>query len=121
MDINSKVREVCIDLFESQNGLYAYTLYGRYGLTPTEAVTFIDDFKKKGIITIDSDNRISFTSEGRQKILSIVKSVDKEEENGYYSLNRFITDDYMEINAPYLPNESFYIKYIEREVDKSSQ
>ena len=110
-----------IHLFESQNGLYAYTLYGRYGLTPTEAVSFIDDFKKKGIITIDSDNRINFTSEGRKMVLSIVKSTDREEDKGYNFLNRYITEDYVEINAPYIPNESFYIKHIEREADKSSQ
>ena len=121
MDINSKRRQVLIDLYSSPNGLYAYTLYGRYSLTPSEAVSFIEEFKEEGIVEIDQDNRISLTGEGRNRILSIVNGISHSSEQRIDYMERFRLPITIEINVPYLPNDIFYYKFITREVDKTSQ
>lgn len=121
MDISSKKRQVLIDLFSSPRGLYAYTLYGRYGLSPSDALSFIEEYQKKEAIHVDEDNRIVLTKDGRKQIVSLVHSSTSitGKENSF--LSRFRTDAQIEINAPYLPNELFYIKCLEREAEKTSQ
>ena len=51
MDIKSKYRYIFNDLFSSDNGLFAYTLHSRYHLQPSEAVAFMDQYEKEGLIT----------------------------------------------------------------------
>lgn len=121
MDISRKYRQVLIDLFSSPNGLFAYTLYGRYGVTPSEAMAFIAEFKGEGIIDIDKDNRLFLTGEGRKRILSIVNIKNNSSEEKIVYLERFRSTMSVEINVPYLPDNIFYFKYISREVDKTSQ
>lgn len=121
MGISSKHKQVLIDLYSSPHGLYAYTLYGRYGLTPSEAVSFIEEFKKEGIVDIDQDNRICLTGEGRKRILYIVNEISHTLEQRIDYLDRFRSSMAIDINVPYLPNDIFYYKYITREVDKTSQ
>lgn len=52
MDIKLKYRNVFYSLYQSSKGLLAYTLYSRYNIQPTEAVEFINQYEKEGIITI---------------------------------------------------------------------
>ena len=121
MAIKSKTRQVLIDLYSSSGGLYAYTFYGRYGLTPSEAVSFIDEFKREGVIHVDKENRISLTQEGRKQILSIINNLTPSTVSVDGFLEQFRSAKSIEINAPYLPDELFYTKYIAREADKTSQ
>ena len=122
MDINSKYKQILIDLFSSPRGLFAYTLYGRYGLTPSEAVGFVEDYQKSGIVQVDSDYRIVLTKEGRSQILSLANSFETDTTGGEITyLGRYITEEGIDINEPFLPDELFYIKYRTREADKTSQ
>lgn len=121
MDISSKIKQVLIDLYSSTKGLYAYSLYSRYGLTPSEALGFMDSYKEDGIVTVDNDNRISLTTEGRNRIIRLINSISNSSEKKENYLERFRSSEYIEINAPYLPDEFFYIKHYAREADKTSQ
>ncbi len=121
MDISSKFKQVLIDLYSSPKGLYAYTLYSRYGLTPSEALSFMDTYKEEGIVEVDIDNRISLTIEGRNRIIALINSFSNSSDHKENYLERFRSSEYIEINAPYLPDEYFYIKHYAREADKTSQ
>lgn len=121
MDISSKHRQILIDLYSSPSGLFAYTLYGRYGLTPSEAVSFIEVFKGEGIVDIDQDNKIRLTGEGRKRILSLVNVISHTTEQRINFGEHFQSTKTIEINVPYLPNDVFYYRYNTREVDKTSQ
>ena len=121
MDINSKYKQILIDLFSSPRGLFAYTLYGRYGLTPSEAVAFVEEYQKSGIIQVDLDYRIVLTKEGRRQILSLTNSFETNTSGEMTYLSRYITEESIDINEPYLPDELFYFKYRAREADKTSQ
>lgn len=121
MAINRKDKQILMDLYSSPRGLYAYTLYGRYGVTPSEAVAFVEDYKKRGIIQVDSDYRIVLTQEGRSQILSLTNSFESDTGGKMTFLSRFLKDEGLDINEPFLPDELFYIKYCDREADKTSQ
>ena len=121
MDINSKYKRILIDLFSSPRGLFAYTLYSRYGITPSEAVAFVDEYQKSGIIQVDSSYRIVLTKEGHNQILSITNSFETDSSGEISYLGRYMTEQGIGINEPFLPDELFYIKYRAREADITSQ
>ena len=114
-------RRILIDLYSSPNGLYAFTLYGRYGLTPSKAISFMEEFNKEGYIQIDNDNRITLTKTGREHFLALVKNTIPTQKHTNSYLDQFRSEESIAINVPYLPNESFYFKQLERETAESSQ
>lgn len=113
MDIKLKYRNVFCSLYQSSKGLLAYTLYSRYNIQPTEAVEFINQYEKQGIITIDDEQRICLTSEGRNKIDIILKDLESKLEHKlhYYYFKTIKSSDTIEIFEPYLPDVSFYSRY----------
>ena len=58
MDIKLKYREVFNDLYRSEKGLMAFTLYSRYNIPPSEAVEFINYYENLEIISIDQSSWI---------------------------------------------------------------
>lgn len=90
------------DLFESVDGLFAFTLYSRHKIEPDRIIDFIHKYKTKGIISFES-NKINLTKEGREIIL---KQLFLKELSGDKFSN--IPSDFivskLNINEPYLPN-----------------
>ena len=90
------------DLYESVNGLFAFTFYSRYSIEPEEMFSFIDKYTNKGILKYENDKLI-VTEEGRKIILK--QLFHKNENKGKFSNipQEFIREK-IEINFPYLPN-----------------
>jgi len=90
------------DLYESVDGLYAFTLHSRYKVAPSILFNFIDKYSKKGILTYGED-KIELTEEGKKVLLKqlFLKNSGKGKFDN-------IPEEYkcqkLEINSPYLPN-----------------
>ena len=56
------------DLYESVNGLFAYTFYARYKIAPNQIFNFIKKYEEKGILEFSSD-KLTLTKEGRDIII----------------------------------------------------
>lgn len=111
MDIKLKYRKIFLDLFDSEKGLFAYTLYSRYAVHPSEAIDFIDLYEKDGILSIDEEQRIKLTERGKNKINIILgKLVPKQREESSY-INAMKLKDSIGIFEPYLPDVQFYERY----------
>lgn len=113
MGINSKLKKVFIDLYSSDSGLLVYTLYSRYGLEPSEAIEFIRKYKTERAIAVDENDRIRLTPEGKEKVVSLLGSLDAQRESSidYSYLHSIKTDADIEPFAPYLPSIEFYERY----------
>lgn len=111
MDIKLKYRNVFYSLYQSSKGLLAYTLYSRYNIQPTEAVEFINQYEKEGIITIDNEQRICLTPKGRNEISTILNGlkIKFEQKSHYYESIK--SNDTIVIFEPYLPDINFYNRY----------
>ena len=90
------------DLFESIDGLYAYTFYSRYKIEPNEIIKFITKYKEKGIVTFD-DNKINLSQEGREIILK-QQFQPKTAGNKFANIPKEFLASKLKINEPYLPN-----------------
>lgn len=112
MDIKSKYRYIFNDLFSSDNGLFAYTLHSRYHLQPSEAVAFMDQYEKEGLITVDNELRISITNKGRESIGDLLqKLVNTPSDEGSLYLDNIKINDKVGIFEPYIPDKQFYFRY----------
>lgn len=117
MDIKRKYYNIFESLFYSNNGLLAYTLYGRFRLQPTEAVDFINKYKDEGIFSVDDDYRICLTRKGIDNFLSIHhnvltdgKKIDQDIVSTY--LNTVKISTAINLFEPILPDILFYQKYM---------
>ncbi|WP_431160856.1 hypothetical protein [Flagellimonas beolgyonensis] len=99
MTIEDKILK---DLFESIDGLFAYTFYSRYRIEPDEIINFISKYEKKGIIDFDN-NKISLTKEGREIILK-QKFQPRTTGNKFSNIPKEFIINKLKINEPYLPN-----------------
>lgn len=90
------------DLFESVDGLFAFTLYSRHKIEPDRIIDFINKYQAKGIISFDS-NKINLTKEGRE--ITLKQLFFKKESGDKFSNipSDFIVSK-LNINEPYLPN-----------------
>lgn len=97
-------RKMLTDLYESVNGLFAFTFYSRYNIEPEEMFQFIDKYCYRGLLTYKEDKLI-LTKEGREIILK--QLFHKKGSRDKYSKipDEFITSK-LKINEPYLPNIS---------------
>lgn len=111
MDIKSKYKDVLIDLFYAEKGLLAYTLYGRYKITPSEIVSFINEYKNQGYLQIDNEHRISLTNSGRLALSGLLQSLPRKESYAKSYLNSILITPCKDIYEPYLPDETFFINY----------
>ena len=121
MDIKCKHREVFNDLYKSENGLMAFTLYSRYNIQPSEAVAFINYYEKLDIISIDSEQRIKLTSKGRNEILGILNKLGKSTTSPQVSYLRMIqSDETISLYEPYLPDRTFYDNFTKERSEKET-
>lgn len=112
MDIELKYRKVFYDLYKSDKGLLAYTLYNRFNIQPTDAIEFIRKYVELGVITIDGEQRICLTPIGRNKIdILLNELVHKGTQCSDY-LQVIKLNETIEPFEPYLPDKNFYDKYI---------
>jgi hypothetical protein len=99
MELENKILK---DLFESIDGLYAYTFYSRYKIEPDEIIKFISKYKEKGVVTFD-DNKINLSKEGREIILK-QQFQPKTAGNKFANIPKEFLASKLKINEPYLPN-----------------
>lgn len=112
MDIKQKYRHIWNDLYSSETGLLAYTLHRRYHLQPSEAVAFMDQYEKEGLITVDNELRISITNKGRESIGDLLqKLVNASSDEGSLYLDNIKVNEKVGIFEPYIPDKQFYFKY----------
>lgn len=90
------------DLYESVNGLYAFTFYSRYKIEPEEMFLFIEKYTSKGIV-IYEDDKLLLTKEGKNIVLK--QLFHKENNvNKFSRIPREFISSKIKINEPYLPN-----------------
>jgi hypothetical protein len=99
MELENKILK---DLFESIDGLYAYTFYSRYKIEPDEIIKFISKYKEKGVVTFD-DNKINLSQEGREIILK-QQFQPKTAGNKFANIPKEFLASKLKINEPYLLN-----------------
>lgn len=122
MDIKRKYRKVFYDLYKSSNGLYAYTLYSRYNIQPSEVIEFINKYERAEIISVNDEQRIYLTHKGREELTSVVSKLVETDsiESSYVSLIK--TNEVINLYEPYLPDRGFYESYLkERSETKASK
>lgn len=90
------------DLYESVNGLFAFTFYSRYKIEPEDMFMFIDKYTAKGIMIYEND-KLSLTKEGKDIIIKQLFHTGKTTDKFSKVPIEFITSK-IEINEPYLPN-----------------
>ena len=119
MDIKSKYREVFNDLYRSEKGLLAFTLYSRYNIQPSEAVEFINYYAGLELISIDKEQRIKLTSKGRDEILGILNKIRMSNISTHSSyLSMIESDETISLYEPYLPDRRFYDNFMKERSEK---
>jgi hypothetical protein len=91
------------DLYESVNGLFAFTFYSRYKIEPEDIVLFITKYQEQGIILYEND-KLSLTDEGKNLVLK--KSFTVHNQGRFSNIPKEYLANKLEINTPYLPNIS---------------
>jgi hypothetical protein len=95
-------KKILKDLYNSVNGLFAFTFYSRYKIRPDEILKFIHKYKEKGIVNYES-NKIILTKSGRDIILKNRFIINSG--NGKFSnIPEEFKTRKIQINEPYLPN-----------------
>ncbi len=97
-------RKMLVDLYESVNGLFAFTFYSRYNIEPEDMFSFIKKNEDTGILKYEND-KLNLTKDGR-KILSKQLFHGKENRNKFSKIPTDFIISKLEINEPYLPNIS---------------
>lgn len=88
-DIRFEYRDILRELFESQNGLLAYSLHSRLGTEPEIILGFVDKYKSLGIISVSNDEvRISLTDKGRNKIHTLIQELER---NASFASDSFLS------------------------------
>lgn len=109
MDIQRKYIAIFHDLNVSEKGLLGFTLHNRYNLSPSDVISFIMDYQKKGYISCDKEYRIKITKSGREALLEIEAKLSR---NKMYRVGSDYFDsvsktDKIAINHPYIPDVHF--------------
>lgn len=102
-DLNNRYKQIFRDLYESIDGLYAYTFYSRYKMSPSLMFEFIEKYKTQDVLIFE-DGKISLTNKGRDVAVRYVKNTKKTIENKYSSIPAEFIDIKLRINSLYLPN-----------------
>lgn len=95
-------KQIFRDLYESINGLYAFTFYSRYKITPSLLFQFIEKFQKENIVSF-GDGKISLTEKGRLKAIKFIRNTTSTN-NKFNNIPTEFLDKKLEINSLYLPN-----------------
>lgn len=103
-DIRLIYRDILKELFESSNGLQAFTLYSRCSIEIEDILKFLDVYSKKNLIFISDDkSRIELTEKGRQECASEIQTLSHDA--GFKSDNYLSSILMTPINiySPYVP------------------
>jgi len=90
------------DLFDSVDGLFAFTFYSRYKIEPDEIIRFISKYQKKDVVIFEN-NKIYLTKEGRENFFKLGFK-NKTGTEKFSSIPKEFLTSKLEINEPYLPN-----------------
>lgn len=102
-DLNNCHKQIFKDLYESVNGLYAFTFYSRYKMPPSLMFEFIEKYKKEDVVTFE-DGRIALTSKGLEMAAKFVKNIKTTSKNKYSNIPVEFIDIKLKINSLYLPD-----------------
>lgn len=100
---NNKLElKILKDLYESINGLYAFTFYSKYKIEPEEIFSIISKYSEQKILTYENE-KIELTLQGKNIILK--QLFTKNIKNGkFLNIPSDFVIEKIEINSPYLPN-----------------
>lgn len=90
------------DLYESINGLYAFTFYSKYKVEPEEIFSFISKYSDQKVLTYENE-RIELTFQGRNVVLKQLFA-PKISKGRFSNIPSEFVIEKIEINSPYLPN-----------------
>ncbi len=100
-DMDKLEKKMLNDLYESVNGIYAFTFYSKYKIEPQAMFDFIRKNIDKGNLTFEND-KLELTKDGKNIVLK--QMFHKKTTNKYSNIpNEFIIEK-IKINSPYLPN-----------------
>ncbi len=95
-------RKMLADLYESVNGLFAFTFYSRYDIEPEDMFFFIDKYSSRGILKYEED-KLYLTNDGRTIVLKQLFNKSRAKDKYSRIPPEFVVGK-LDINEPYLPN-----------------
>lgn len=117
MTINKIYIKIFFDLYKSDKGLFAYTLYSRYGLKPSKAIEFLNEYTQKEVITVNSEQRIKLTAKGRDFVTGLSPNYNKSNVASF--LNSIFSREKIAVYEPYIPNKELYLNEEESDGETS--
>lgn len=112
MDTKEVTIQLLKDLYASDGGLLPYTLYKRYGVTPIALVQIVKRLQEKDYLTIEQDNRMLLTADGREKAEGLISNLSKPERNKIDSQFFIsIASNILDKKKPFLPSMQFFEQY----------
>ena len=88
------------ELSTCDEGILAISLFNKYNLPISDFLDFINRYSKKGIISVNKENKISLTTEGFQYFQSYNS---KKSGSSYFEMLKQ-PHGQIGINEPYIPN-----------------
>ena len=117
--VKRKYKLVFSDLYSSSQGLYAFTLHTRYGISASEVLEFIQEYESAGVISMSDNQKISLTSKGKEVISGLIASLGEAVvHNSDYICNIGVPS--MDYVQPYLPRIDVYKKLQSKESNKET-
>jgi len=112
----TKIEKIILkDLYESVDGLYAFTFYSRYKIEPEQISAFIGKYSEQNILIYDDNDRLYLTHVGKDIILKQLFYNKSNDSKGRFSnIPLEFLKEKIEINSPYLPD----IKNLSEEIFK---
>jgi hypothetical protein len=108
MKLSKLEKRILQDLFKASEGLYMFTVYQRYRLSPKDLFVSLESLKTKKLI-VDEEDRMTISNEGKEFVIfNNLSSSDKKE--------RFsrIPDEFIgrriNINEFYFPKMKTFIR-----------
>ncbi|MBB1140898.1 hypothetical protein [Myroides sp. WP-1] len=101
MKLNRVDNIILQDLFKSGKGLFIFTLYSRYKISPKILFESIDKLKENELINVIDEERIEITKSG---ITKIVKS-SSIKHNKEIKINKEFLGPKIKINSFYIPRD----------------
>lgn len=102
MKLSNIDKFVINDLFKATEGLFVFTLYSRYKVSPKELFESINKLETGGIL-IYSDDRISLTKEGVNFAIKRQKHFKEDAEEISDKAPDFSKGPKIEVNKFYIP------------------
>lgn len=99
---NQIEKKILNDLYESVNGIYAYTFYSKYKIEPEQMFDFINRNIENKILIYENE-KLELTSEGKNIVLKQMFHKTTKSDKFSNIPIEFIREK-IKINSPYLPN-----------------